>query len=168
MTLAAVGLIVQLLVSDDCKVMTLPEYPVIVQVPVTAVVELPANCRVRPEELPEVEAVKPEKLEFPVKAWVLPSPPLKVIVPELAVKVPPLLQLPETEKLLELLTVAELAMATLTKVKLPELVMEEPLLKVIVPEEGVNTPEPPTVKVPPTVALLAPVAMALVLMVRWP
>ena len=46
--------------------------------------------------------------------------------------------------------------------------MVEPLLKVIVPSEGVNTPEPPMLKVPPTVAVLVPVAIAFELMVRFP
>jgi hypothetical protein len=46
--------------------------------------------------------------------------------------------------------------------------MAEPLLKIIVPELGVKTPEAPTVKVPPTVAVPAPVEIELALIVRLP
>ena len=92
---------------------------------------------------------------------VLPTPGEK-FPEEPTVKVPAML------KEAVVVTVAEAAIEMPWKVKLPELTILALLLKIIVPEEGVKTPEAPTVKVPPTVALLAPVEMALELIFRCP
>ena len=51
-------------------------------------------------------------------------------------------------------TVAEFAIVKLLKVKVPELEMTEPLLKVIVPEVGANVHVDPLVRVPATAKLI--------------
>ena len=72
----------------DSSVITLPSAPVIVQVPATFWVEPVVKRRVRPVELLVVEADKLKKVLLPEMSWVLPSAPLKVMVPAVGVKVP--------------------------------------------------------------------------------
>jgi hypothetical protein len=90
----------------------------------------------------EAAIVKPRKASVP--EFAIEEPLFIVMVPEdglkfalaLTVKAPPI------EKLLDVVTVAELAMVMPLTVSVPEFVIEAPLLKVIVPPEGLRvTPE---------------------------
>ena len=78
------------------------------------------------------------------------------------------MKVPLAAKLLLAVTVAEAATVRDWKVSVPEFAIDEPLLKVIVPPLGVKTPDAPTVKTPPTVAVFVPVAMAFELIFRFP
>ena len=81
-----------------------------------------------------------------------------VIVPPLGLKfaLVPMLNVPPTEKLLDVVTVAEFDIVRLLNVIVPEFEIDEPLFIVIVPLVGVNVPL--TVNAPPTVAVFeAPV-----------
>ena len=86
-------------------------------------------------EVPELEIPEPTALMV-----IVPLEGLKVAVEEL-VKVPAMLN----EE--EVVTVAPEAMVKLWKVRVPELVMEEPLFMVMVPFEGEKLP-PLTFKAP--------------------
>ena len=119
--------------------------------------------------------VKPLKTKVPEELLMAQAAlDMVMVLPDPGEKLPeaPTIKVPAMLKEAVVLTVAEAAILRPWKVKLPELTIEEPVLKVMVPEEGVKTPEAPTVNVPfppkPTVALLAPVEMALLLMVSLP
>ena len=97
MTLAAAGLIVQLLVSDDCKVIKFPADPVTFQVPPTVVVELPAKVIALAAAVVISKLLKVVLLE-PVTACA--PAPFNVTIEVLAVKPPELEKLPATFKVL--------------------------------------------------------------------
>ena len=102
--------------------------------------------------------VKPLKVKVPLLVMDQPVVFI-VIVPEDGLKLAdvPTVKTPLRPKLDEVVTVAELAIVKLLKVKLPLFVMDEPLFMVIVPAEGVKVPL--TVKAPPTAAVLVPVGI---------
>jgi hypothetical protein len=99
---------------------------------------------------------------------------LRVTVPAVEVKeVPELARLPETEKLAVFDMVAPDAMLRLLKARVPELVMEAPLFKVIVSEVGEKFPEEPTLSAPAILKLadvvtVAEAAIVILLIVRVP
>lgn len=148
------------------------------------------GARVLPEltvKVPEIEKlwvgcvegvasiVKPLKTRVPEELLMAQAAlDMVIVLPTPGEKLPeePMVKVPAILKEAVVVTVAEAAMEMPWKVKELLLTIEAPLLKVIVPEEGVKTPEAPTVKVPlppkPTLALLAPVEIALVLMINLP
>jgi len=104
------------------------------------------------------ETVRPLKTKVPELARDQPVV-AKVIVPEDGLRLAklPTVKAPFTVKLDPLVTVAELAMVKLLKVRIPVSAIFEPLFIVIVPAEGVKVPL--TVNAPPTVAVLVPVVI---------
>ena len=123
-TEAAVGLIVQALVSDDWRVIRLLEAPVTVQVPVTVVVELP----VKVIALAAVAvAVRLLNEVLPVMVWVEPPAPSNVTNPDPFVKVPEFVNAPLTFRVVGAVRTSPAVMETLpfTSTK---------------PEEPVNVP----------------------------
>lgn len=113
------------------------------------------------------EMVKPEKTNV---AELVIEPPVMVIVPPDGEKlaVVPTVKAPATLKDDDVVTVAALAIVSAWNVSVPELAIEEPLLSVSVPEDGVKTPEAPTVKIPATVAVPTPVEIELAEILRLP
>lgn len=113
----------------------------------------------------ELAMVRLLKASVPPTVLTIEAPLFIVIVPEDGLKFDALLpsvSAPLIEKLLEVETVAPLAIVRALKVSVPEFTMDEPLFMVIVPLVGVNVPV--AVNVPPTVALFpAPVIEPLTL-----
>ena len=110
----------------------------------------------------EQEVVRLLKLRV-VPEFVTVPPPLTVIVPAEAVKLPvePLVNVPAMLKLLEVVTVAPDAVVRLKKVGAePEVEIDEPVFRVIVPAVGANAAE--VVSAPPTVAVVEAVIGALI------
>ena len=116
------------------------------------------------------EAAIVRLLKVSVPEFAIDDPLFIVMVPEDGVSTEdvPFVSAPPTVKLVSAVTVAEAAVVRLKKVRVPEFDMVDPSLNVIVPDVGVNTPEPPTENVPPMVAVPAPVEMEFALMVRLP
>jgi hypothetical protein len=100
----------------------------------------------------EAATVRPLKVRVP--EFEIDAPLFIVMVPAEGAKVALLLAVnaPPTEKLLDVVTVADAATVKLKKVKVPELEIDEPLFIVTVPLVGVKVPV--TVKAPPTAAVL--------------
>jgi len=83
----------------------------------------------------------------PVK---VPNPEMTSVAPGVKVAELPTVKVPPTAKLEEEVTAAEVARVTLLKVKDPELAIEAPLFKVIVPAVGAKVLVELTVNAPPT------------------
>jgi len=98
--------------------------------------------------LAELEIVKLLNTNNPELEITEPLP--TVIVPAEGLKLPPMftVKFPRTEKLLDVVTVAELAIAKLLYCNVPELEIEEPLSMVMVPLEGENVEPVPTLNAP--------------------
>ena len=107
--------------------------------------------------------VKPEKLRVPGEAPIVNPTAERVIVSPLAVNVDVegTVRAPEILKFEEVVTVEEAARVKPWKVgALPEVTIEAPLFKVIVPPLGANAAE--VVRAPPTVAVVEAVIAALI------
>jgi len=101
-------------------------------------------------------------IDQPVVAIVIVPPEGSKVAVELFVSVPLIVNE------LEVVTVAPEAIVMLAKVRVPELLIEAPLLNVVVPLDGVKTPLAPTVKVPPIVPVPAPVWIEFALIKTFP
>lgn len=150
--------------------------PVIVIVPSVGVnllpavtVSVPANKKlaeggvcgvpamVRPLKVNIPELLRPHKI------------PVMVIVPAEGEKFAPdpTFKAPAILKLLDVVTVADVAIVNPWKVSVPELLIDEPLFMVIVPAEGIKLPLPLTISAVAT-AKLFDVTTPVPLMVRLP
>jgi hypothetical protein len=139
-------------------------------VPVALFVNVPPT-----EKSLEVLTVAPDAIVKSLKTSEVPElemlePSLNVIVPADGLKVPVelIVSAPATVKLLDVVTVAPESIVMPWKVKVPELDILEPLANVMVPPEGLKTPDAPIVKVPPTVAVFVPVDTELAEILRLP
>jgi len=103
-----------------------------------------------------------------VEEFKIDAPLLRVIVPEEGENeaLAPTVRVPPIVKLLEVVTVAEFPIVKSENPKVPELLMDPPLLNVIVPPEGLKLLPVPTDNDPFTPKLLLVVTVALFAIVR--